>query len=120
MLPKTRGFVVRVQVKHATGTGFAGMGVGWTLPTRAVPVCHPSHTATKIHHCWLTAINKRLQLDCILTNYKQYGRKALPPPLVQQTWKGTLQDESGLPDDWYSTSGVLVDIGSPCPPGHNC
>ena len=24
------------------GTGFTGTGLGWTLPTRARPVCHPS------------------------------------------------------------------------------
>ena len=42
VLPKTHGFMVWVQVKHATGMGFAGMGAGLTLLTRAVPVCHPT------------------------------------------------------------------------------
>src|SRR5882762_5876795 len=28
---------------HGVGTGFVGTGVGWTSPTRAVPVCHPTH-----------------------------------------------------------------------------
>ena len=23
------------------GVGFMGMGPGWTLPTHAIPVCHP-------------------------------------------------------------------------------
>ena len=41
VLPKTCGFTVRVQVKHTVGTGFVGMGVGWTSPTCAVPMCHP-------------------------------------------------------------------------------
>ena len=47
VLPKTCRFAVQVQVKHATGTGFAGMGAGWTLLTCAVPMCHPhSHHPT--------------------------------------------------------------------------
>jgi len=33
-------FVVRVRVKHTMGTGFAGTGVGWTLLTHAIPMCH--------------------------------------------------------------------------------
>jgi len=36
------GFAVWVQVKHTTGTGFVGTGVGWTSPTHAVPMCHPT------------------------------------------------------------------------------
>ena len=28
---------------HGVGTGFVGTGAGWTSPTRAVPVCHPTH-----------------------------------------------------------------------------
>ena len=43
VLPKTRRFTVRVQVKHAAGMGFVGTGVGWTLPTCAIPVCHPNN-----------------------------------------------------------------------------
>ena len=42
ILVGTCRFAVQVRVKHAAGTGFAGMGAGWTSPTRAVPVCHPN------------------------------------------------------------------------------
>jgi len=35
------------------GVGFVGMGTGWTLPTRAVPVCHPkSEHMSHIDPCW--------------------------------------------------------------------
>jgi len=47
VLPKTCGFVVRVQVKPATGVNSAGTGVGWAAPTRFVPVCHPTALNTQ-------------------------------------------------------------------------
>ena len=49
VLPKTCGFMVQVRVKHTAGTGFVGTGVGWTSPTHAVPVCHPSHPSLLPH-----------------------------------------------------------------------
>jgi len=42
---KTCGFVVQVQVKPAMGAGFAGMGVGWTMLTHTIPMCHPSYSS---------------------------------------------------------------------------
>src|SRR5882762_3769799 len=66
VLPKTHRFTVWVQVKHAAGTGFVGMGAGWTLPTHAIPVCHPSQArwcplAPLTFHrldagCWMLAM----------------------------------------------------------------
>ena len=46
VLPKTCGFAVWVQVKHAAGMDFAGTGAGWTSLTCAVPVCHPMGMGT--------------------------------------------------------------------------
>src|SRR5882762_5380584 len=33
----------QIQLPHFAEPGSAGMGVGWTSPTHAVPVCHPSY-----------------------------------------------------------------------------
>ena len=41
VLLETHRFTVQVQVKPTRHTGFAGTGVGWTLPTCTIPVCHP-------------------------------------------------------------------------------
>ena len=30
---------------YVLGTGFVGTGLGWTSPTRTVPVCHPTSAA---------------------------------------------------------------------------
>jgi len=38
---KPTGKTVRVCTCTHTGMGFTGTGPGWTLPTRAIPVCHP-------------------------------------------------------------------------------
>src|SRR5882762_10037847 len=39
---ETHGSAVWVQVNPAAGMVFAGTGVGWTSPTHAIPMCHPS------------------------------------------------------------------------------
>ncbi|KAJ7616835.1 hypothetical protein DFH06DRAFT_1107689 [Mycena polygramma] len=64
-----------------------------------------------IQNKWLSAINLRLQFDCVLTNYKKYGKQnSIKASLVIQTWKSTLLDEEELPDDWTNKTGVLVGI----------
>ncbi|KAJ7063831.1 hypothetical protein C8F01DRAFT_984090 [Mycena amicta] len=65
------------------------------------------HTEDEIHNRWISAMNARLKLDCVLT-YKKYGKKGLPASVVQGTWKGTLKGET-LPEDWTGI-GVLVGI----------
>jgi len=77
------------------------------------------HSTFEIHNRWLSTINSRLQLDCLLTNSRRYERKALPSALVQKTWHGTLLNEQDLPDNWHQVPGVLVGIGTPRPPGRN-
>jgi len=66
------------------------------------------HTVDEIKSRWLSMINTRLHLDCLLTNPRRYGRHAIPIRTVHSTWQGTLQDELGLPDDWHRQTGVLV------------
>jgi len=53
VLPETHGFAVRVQVKTAAGYGFAGMGAGWTSPTRTIPMCHPSRPTNRAFVAWM-------------------------------------------------------------------
>ena len=42
-LQKPVGEAVRVCTRTHMGTGFAGTGPGWTSPTHAIPMCHPSY-----------------------------------------------------------------------------
>jgi ribonuclease HI len=68
------------------------------------------HSKTEIHNRWLAIINKRLKLDCITADRGRYGKKAIKPFKVKQTWSRVLQNESNLPEDWIWQSGVLVGI----------
>lgn len=77
---------------------------------------HPQH---EIHNRWVHCINARLTLDCLMTNRLKYGKKALQPKLVLNTWDGLLMDNSNLQDDWIKQTGVLVGIGTLRPPGRN-
>ena len=40
---KPVGKMVQVCTHTHMGTGFVGMGLGWTSLTHAIPVCHPNH-----------------------------------------------------------------------------
>ncbi len=60
-----------------------------------------------IRHRWLKKINKRLELDRLMT-YKRFGRKALSKEIVLKTWKGSINNEKNLPPDWTEVCGVLV------------
>ncbi|KAK7455150.1 hypothetical protein VKT23_011021 [Stygiomarasmius scandens] len=65
----------------------------------------------EVKNRWIAMLNERLELDCRMSN-KKYETKAIPKRLVQKTWRGLLFDEQNLPDDWTSTTGVLVGIES--------
>lgn len=78
------------------------------------------HTKAEIAGRWLSMVNTRLKLDCLMTNKARYGCKALNPVMVKQTWNNVLHDERGLPDNWISESGVLVGMRMVRPPGCNC
>lgn len=70
---------------------------------------HPRvHTAEEIERRWLAGVNKRLDIDCALTNKRIAGRRAIAPHVVVATWGGVLQNEEHLPSDWTSKTGVLV------------
>jgi len=75
----------------------------WRIRRNADPA--HCHTTSEIQNRWLTIINTRFRLDCLLTDSCRYRRKALPCFLVQSTWQGTLLNEPDLPDDWRRLSG---------------
>uniref|UniRef100_A0A0W0FRJ7 Uncharacterized protein n=1 Tax=Moniliophthora roreri TaxID=221103 RepID=A0A0W0FRJ7_MONRR len=60
---------------------------------------------------WRHSINERLNLDRRLTDPK-YERKALNQSTVKETWKGIIEKEGALPENWVTNTGVLVDIVS--------
>lgn len=65
---------------------------------------------------WLAAVNKRLRMDCALTNKARAGRMFVAPDVVMDTWSGVLLNETGLPAAWTDTEGVLVGMPAPASP----
>ncbi|KAJ7652557.1 hypothetical protein B0H17DRAFT_902639, partial [Mycena rosella] len=64
----------------------------------------------EIQNCWVKNPDNRLVIDCILTNDRKWGRKAINKPLVLKTWRKVLENEDSLPKDWTREVGVLVGI----------
>ncbi|KAF9033817.1 hypothetical protein BJ165DRAFT_1417483 [Panaeolus papilionaceus] len=67
------------------------------------------HGRKEILSKWHSVINSRLKIDCLLTNRKKYGNRALNKGLVKDTWTGTLENEENLVEEW-TEPGVLVGI----------
>ncbi|XP_006457646.1 hypothetical protein AGABI2DRAFT_80021 [Agaricus bisporus var. bisporus H97] len=65
---------------------------------------------TNIENALQAQINLRLRVDCLQTNERKYGNKALSADKVKATWKGLLKDEDLLPDNWIANPGFLVGI----------
>ncbi|KAF9552782.1 hypothetical protein CPC08DRAFT_789248, partial [Agrocybe pediades] len=63
-------------------------------------------------------INKRLRLECLLTDQRRYGKKALKKSIIENTWWPVLKGRRALQDDWTTDTGVLVGINER-PPGRN-
>lgn len=68
-----------------------------------------AHTPQEIKARWYHTVNKRLQIDRMMTSLTLSDR-AIDPYLVRKTWSGILDNESRLPDDWIYSPGVLVGI----------
>ncbi|KAF7325075.1 hypothetical protein MKEN_00550200 [Mycena kentingensis (nom. inval.)] len=86
--------------------------LAWKLRCERVIQSKGEASNAEIRNRWLKAINSRLEMDCALTNTTKYGKKALRKGLIKATWKGTLENEISLPDDWMSReTGVLVGVG---------
>ncbi|KAF8179515.1 hypothetical protein K438DRAFT_1444725, partial [Mycena galopus ATCC 62051] len=66
-------------------------------------------TEVEVLNKWVYGLNQRLQQDVILGNRSaKRNRPRLAPALVMDTWAGTLDDESKLPENWLKESRVLV------------
>ncbi len=58
-------------------------------------------TENEIVNRWVHVINERLEIDRSLTNELKFGKQySLPPKLVLDTWRGTLENERNLPKNW--------------------
>lgn len=55
-------------------------------------------------------INIRIKMDCIHTNEYKFNKKTLNKNSVKNTWRGLLENENRLPNNWTSKPGVLVGI----------
>lgn len=57
---------------------------------------------------WYSAIERRLTLDRAMT-HKKFEKRALKLSVVRNTWRGILQNESDMPDDWLKspTEGLV-------------
>ncbi|PPR04574.1 hypothetical protein CVT24_012027 [Panaeolus cyanescens] len=66
-------------------------------------------TKREIINRWHSVINSRLKIDCLLTNRRKYGNKALPRGLVTDTWTRVIETDKEEEDEWVKP-GVLVGI----------
>ncbi|KAJ7154163.1 hypothetical protein C8R46DRAFT_839212, partial [Mycena filopes] len=65
-------------------------------------------SAREIHNRWVHVINERLEVDRHLTDHLRYGKQfSIAPSLVLETWKGVLEDEIKLPENWLRGPEVL-------------
>lgn len=66
---------------------------------------------------WVKNLNRRLQLERLMTDKIRYRQKALKRKLVEQAWWGVLRNKESIQEDWLRVgTRVLVDIGER-PPG---
>ncbi|KAF8212945.1 hypothetical protein K438DRAFT_1566314, partial [Mycena galopus ATCC 62051] len=66
-------------------------------------------TEMEIVNKWTYSLNQRLKQDMLLANRSvRRNRPHLAPALVKDTWTGTLDDESKLPENWLKEARVLV------------
>ncbi|KAJ7028660.1 hypothetical protein C8F04DRAFT_882608, partial [Mycena alexandri] len=64
----------------------------------------------EIKNRWLKTINKRIAIDCLLSNKAKYGNNSINKSLVLKTWQKTLLNEDRLLEDWTKETGVLVGV----------
>ncbi|KAH9833093.1 thiolase-like protein [Rhodofomes roseus] len=65
------------------------------------------HSNTAVKRQWISAINKRLEIDKEMTK-KKYGRSAIAKNTILATWTNTLHEETDLPEDWVNINGFLI------------
>lgn len=94
----------------------------WKIRNDRVINDKPNYTPREIEQRWSHAVNRRIRLDCILSDKKKFKKKAIQVSLVLKTWQGTLLKESSLPEDvtrpepmrWSPTQYLLEKLGSQC------
>ncbi|KZV91930.1 hypothetical protein EXIGLDRAFT_615077 [Exidia glandulosa HHB12029] len=67
---------------------------------------------TEIINRWQAVINMRISIDRLLTHKSRHKRGALGTQTVLHTWRGLLENEESLPQDWIRRPGCLVGIGT--------
>ena len=77
----------------------------------------PAQSEEEVRNRWISAINKRLTLDRILTKEARFKSNAIKGKLVKATWANCLKEEENLPANWPTATGVLVGILAARPPG---
>ncbi|KJA14633.1 hypothetical protein HYPSUDRAFT_150122 [Hypholoma sublateritium FD-334 SS-4] len=77
------------------------------------------HTSQEIEARWKHRLNRRLRLDQAMARKKMTEWRKLNKNLVLNTWRGSLNREAQLPEDWIGEKGVLVSIEDRRPPGRN-
>ncbi|KAJ3998742.1 ribonuclease H-like protein [Lentinula boryana] len=80
----------------------------WKLRNSRVISGREPPSKKEIANKWHFALNTRLATDKILTNKKTFSHRAIESTLVLNTWRGTIEDEGNLPEDWTREAGVLV------------
>ena len=88
----------------------------WRIRQEADP--QKISTGDQLRRTWVKMINRRLQLEMLMTNVSRFGSKALDSRVVERTWWAILQDRDQLQGNWTRNTGVLVGIGAR-PPGRN-
>jgi ribonuclease HI len=83
----------------------------WKLRNERVIQERDGASDREIYNRWKKTINNRLEIDCLLTDGRKWGKKSLNKSLVLTTWKGTLMNEDRHPEDFTGVTGVLVGVG---------
>jgi exonuclease III len=105
--------IIRSEADHLTWT----LRCARRIDKKDDPEKH--HSEDEVRNKLAAILNKRLQIDIILTNVYKFEKKALSKKTVLGTWKGTLLEEDILPTDWLKANGVLVGIRPRRPRGRN-
>ncbi|KAJ6571484.1 hypothetical protein B0H19DRAFT_937691 [Mycena capillaripes] len=85
----------------------------WKLRCECVVGRESEEPASKneVRNRWIFAMNERLKFDRDLTDRLRHGAQySIAPSLVLDTWRGVLEDEEILPNDWLRGPEVLVGI----------
>lgn len=73
----------------------------------------------EIKNRWTATLYRRIKIDCLASDGRQYRKKAIEETLVKKTLINIIADERRMCQAWKSASRVLVGMGIARPPGHN-